>query len=166
MLRRQASLIATVCFACACGEKFTTFTPAGDGGSGAMEAAGGADGGASPAGGGAGGGGAGSGGGGAAGFDPARDPTAEIQHPGGGMECRKRNVALQFIGAGTDPQDGNLTGDALAWESDVEGDIGTGATFTHAPTIAGEQLITLTATDSDQNAGSDQIALTIADRCP
>lgn len=103
----------------------------------------------------------GSGMGGAGGaFNPAEDPTAQINHPGDG-EDRKVNQPIPFVGVATDPQDGALIGASLVWTSDKEGPLGTGTMFTKSPTMLGMQVITLTATDANGNVGKDTITLNI-----
>lgn len=111
-------------------------------------------------GGGAGGaGGAGAGGaGGAGGSNVGSPPSVTINHPGD-METRfVSNGAFPFIGVATDPEDGQLTGSALVWVSDKIGQIGTGASFNFVPPV-GTHVITLTATDSNNNTGSDSITI-------
>jgi chitinase len=86
--------------------------------------------------------------------------VADIFHPGDG-EDRQVDMAIPMIGQGTDPEDGMLTGMSLVWTSDVEGQIGTGEMFDWIPTQVGMQMITLTATDSDNNQSTDSITLNI-----
>lgn len=87
-------------------------------------------------------------------------PTAAIWHPGTG-EMRQAGSAVPMIGRGMDVEDGALTGTALVWVSDVEGEIGRGETFSWTPRTLGAQTITLTVTDSDLRTGTASIALTI-----
>lgn len=91
--------------------------------------------------------------------NPGSSPQAQISHPGD-METRPANVAIPFIGSATDAEDGTLQGASLVWMSDVTGEIGTGLTF-DAPLPAGTHVITLSATDSDGNVGTDSITLFI-----
>jgi len=86
-------------------------------------------------------------------------PQAKINHPGD-MEMRPANMAIPFIGVGTDPEDGTLSGASLVWTSDLSGEIGAGETF-NAPLTAGKHVITLTVTDSDKNTGTASITLYI-----
>jgi hypothetical protein len=88
------------------------------------------------------------------------NPVATINHPGDG-EMRTANEAIPFVGVATDPQDGALSGSALVWtSSELSTPIGTGLSF-EAALPAGTHLITLIATDSDSNTGTDTITLTI-----
>jgi hypothetical protein len=86
-------------------------------------------------------------------------PTAQINHPGDG-EMRPAAMDIPFIGVAGDPEDGPLSGASMVWTSDLAGEIGTGESF-NAPLSAGMHVITLTATDSDGNTGTDQITLDI-----
>ncbi len=86
-------------------------------------------------------------------------PTASIYHPGDG-ETRAAGVPVPFTGAASDAEDGTLSGAALVWASDIDGQIGTGESF-EAALAAGVHVITLTATDSDGNVAKDAITLTM-----
>jgi chitinase len=86
-------------------------------------------------------------------------PQAQINHPGD-MEMRPAGVPIPFVGVGTDPQDGTLSGASLVWTSDLSGQFGTGQMF-DAPLTVGTHIITLTVTDSDSNTGTDSITLYI-----
>jgi hypothetical protein len=101
------------------------------------------------------------GGGGTGGSDAGtgQPPQAKINHPGD-MEMRAANVAIPFIGVGTDPEDGNLTGASLVWTSNLSGQIGTGTMF-NAPLTAGTHVITLTVTDADKNTATSSLTLYI-----
>ncbi|MEP7124069.1 MAG: hypothetical protein ABJE95_24290 [Byssovorax sp.] len=101
-------------------------------------------------------GGSGAGGGDAGAGQP---PQAKINHPGD-MEMRPANVAIPFIGVGTDPEDGNLIGASLVWTSNLSGQIGTGTMFS-APLTAGTHVVTLTVTDSAKNTATSSLTLYI-----
>lgn len=73
-------------------------------------------------------------------------PTATILHPGG--DPRPKGVSIYFHGTGNDPTDGPLSGGALVWTDDLEGQFGTGDPVMWAPTVLGPHVITLTAKDS------------------
>jgi hypothetical protein len=105
------------------------------------------------------GGSGGAGGAGGTGGNTGAPPMASIFHPGD-METRDAGMLIPFIGEAMDPEDGALTGAALVWSSDLTGQIGTGTMF-DAPLSVGTHVITLTATDSDGNTGTDAITLFI-----
>lgn len=101
----------------------------------------------------------GDGGAGGSGGGNGASPMADIFHPGD-METRDAGLPIPFIGSATDAEDGDLTGASLVWASDIGGQIGTGTMF-DAPLSAGTHVITLTATDSDGNTGTDSLTLFI-----
>ena len=70
--------------------------------------------------------------------------------------------SIAFEGSASDPEDGTLTGSALAWASDIDGPLGTGTAAATTLTL-GTHRITLTATDSDGNADTAAIAVVVAD---
>ncbi len=84
-------------------------------------------------------------------------PTATINHPADG---ETRPPSVPFVGVGMDVEDGALTGASLVWTSDVDGMLGTGAMLT-ATLTPGPNVVTLTATDSMGNTGTDTVTLTI-----
>ncbi|MDQ3034840.1 MAG: hypothetical protein M3Y87_20690 [Myxococcota bacterium] len=87
-------------------------------------------------------------------------PVADIFHPGEG-EMRQAGRAVPMIGSAVDAEDGDLTGDAMIWTTDREGEIGRGRTFDWTPVTLGAQTITLSARDSDGRTGTDSVTLTI-----
>jgi len=103
---------------------------------------------------GGGGGGDGGGGGGGGAGEP---PVPAISHPSDG-ETRTAGVPFPFIGAATDPEDGDLMGGSLVWTSNLDGQIGTGETFDAALSV-GMHTVSLTATDSDGNSAADSLML-------
>ncbi|HSL70619.1 MAG TPA: carboxypeptidase regulatory-like domain-containing protein [Longimicrobiales bacterium] len=91
---------------------------------------------------------------------PNEPPTAAIQQPATGATFQQ-GTPIAFAGSGTDPEDGALTGAALAWSSTINGALGTGATRTVTSLSPGAHTITLTATDAQGLTGTASIALTI-----
>lgn len=89
----------------------------------------------------------------------SQSPVAQINHPGDG-ETRSSAMPIAFVGIGRDLEDGPLTGASLVWTSNLDGMLGTGPTFTRTLS-AGTNVVTLTATDSAGNTGTDSITLTI-----
>lgn len=89
----------------------------------------------------------------------ATDPTVTIVSPEDG-EMRPSDIPIPFVGSASDPQDGELTGSSIVWTSDLDGEIGTGESFSQSLSV-GDHVITATATDSDANTGTDTIGLSI-----
>jgi hypothetical protein len=90
-----------------------------------------------------------------------QSPIARINHPGANDGPRPSGVAIPFIGAADDAQDGALTGSSLVWTSDLlASPFGTGETF-DAVLPDGLNTVTLTATDSDGNTGTATIQVLV-----
>jgi subtilisin family serine protease len=77
---------------------------------------------------------------------PNQSPTAIIALPANGSVLVS-GTPVTFVGAGNDFEDGLLTGSSLVWTSSVDGQIGTGVSFTTSSLSAGTHVITLTASD-------------------
>ncbi len=86
-------------------------------------------------------------------------PTVTISAPNDGDHFGA-GVTIDFAGSASDI-DGNLYS-AIAWESNLDGPIGTGDTFS-AVLNEGVHEITATATDSDGAAGSTSIFISVGD---
>lgn len=87
-------------------------------------------------------------------------PTATITAPAAGSSA-VTGASVTFSGSASDPDDGALTGSALVWTSNLDGPIGTGATFARSDLSGGSHSIVLTATDADGAIGADTVSLTI-----
>ena len=87
-------------------------------------------------------------------------PTASISSPTDGTTFDEGDP-IQFQGSGSDAEDGALAGASLVWTSDVDGQIGTGATFSRNDLSLGTHTITLTATDGDGATGTASVSITV-----
>ncbi|HEX9886838.1 MAG TPA: PKD domain-containing protein [Longimicrobiales bacterium] len=87
-------------------------------------------------------------------------PVAEITAP---QKNSKHTVgeAIQFSGTGSDAEDGVLTGASLVWASDLDGEIGTGTSFSRSDLSLGKHEITLTVTDSQGATDADDVKITV-----
>ncbi len=74
-------------------------------------------------------------------------PTASFASPAGTYFKEGENIV--FTVSASDTEDGQLTGGSLVWSSKADGTLGTGATLITSALSAGDQEITLTATDSE-----------------
>jgi PKD repeat protein len=74
-------------------------------------------------------------------------PTAAITSPENGR-IYLLNDEILFSGSGEDTEDNTLPGDSLVWTSSIEGQIGTGTSFSTSTLKPGIHTVTLTVTDS------------------
>lgn len=85
-------------------------------------------------------------------------PKVEVFHPGD-METRlEANGAFTWIGSVTDSEAGKLTGPSLVWTNSQSGQFSAGEQLNHLPPL-GTNVITLTATGSDNNTASTSISI-------
>jgi hypothetical protein len=91
---------------------------------------------------------------------PAPGTTATITSPSNGASFAE-GVTIALTGSGTDPQGGDLTGSALAWTSGIDGQIGTGTSFTRDDLSVGTHIITLTATGGEGGTGTASVTVTV-----
>jgi len=87
-------------------------------------------------------------------------PTAAITSPSDGHSYTQ-GQSITFSGSGYDAEDGTLSGGSLVWTSSIDGQIGTGTSFTKSNLSVGTHTITLTATDSDGKSGNASINITL-----
>lgn len=95
-------------------------------------------------------------------IDPAGDqaPLVSIDSPDDGTTFTTADT-IEFRGSASDLEDGPLTGSDLAWSSDVDGSLGTGEQLSTSGLSAGDHVVTLTATDSQGQTGSDSVSVTV-----
>jgi Matrixin. len=92
--------------------------------------------------------------------DPAPNtaPTVVISSPVTGVSFTK-GTSISFAGSASDLQDGSLTS-ALSWTSNVDGQLGTGGSFSRVLSI-GTHLISAGVTDSGKLSGSKLVTVTV-----
>ncbi len=91
-------------------------------------------------------------------FEGTAAPVVTIGAPTDG-EPFDAGELIAFLGSANDAKDGDVTA-SLAWESSLDGAIGTGGSFS-AALSEGSHLITATATDADGNVNVDSISLVV-----
>jgi hypothetical protein len=91
-------------------------------------------------------------------------PIATITAPPDGSSVAQGD-AVTLTGTATDAEDGDLSA-SLAWVSDRDGALGTGASVTHSDLSVGLHTITASVTDSGGVAGSDPITLAVRPSVP
>jgi len=91
---------------------------------------------------------------------PNAPPTAAISAPADGSEFLQ-GTDVTFAGSGTDPEQGELPGSALAWSSDRDGALGTGTSFAASDLSVGDHRVTLTATDQQGRTGAATVSVRI-----
>ena len=85
-------------------------------------------------------------------------PTVTISSPGGGTSV-VHGTSIPLSGSASDTQDGNLSA-SLVWTSNLDGQIGTGATFSRSLT-AGSHTVTARATDQGGMSATRQVDVTV-----
>jgi hypothetical protein len=90
-------------------------------------------------------------------------PTVSILSPVDGSSYASGS-SITFSGAASDAEDGDISG-GLAWESDLDGPIGSGSGFT-APLSDGTHAINATVTDSGGQSSSTAISVTVGSAPP
>lgn len=72
-----------------------------------------------------------------------------------------QGTAVAFSGAATDAEDGTLSGASIVWTSSINGQIGTGTSFSKSNLSVGTHTITMTSTDSKGASFSHNRSITI-----
>lgn len=85
-----------------------------------------------------------------------RDPITKISRPADGVEVHL-GTPIFARSQSFDPEDGVLRGDALVWELEDHGEVGTGETVLLTDLALGTHRLILTATDSDGQESTDEI---------
>ncbi|MGB5888994.1 MAG: PKD domain-containing protein, partial [Thermoanaerobaculia bacterium] len=88
-------------------------------------------------------------------------PTAEILHPAPDTVFALLDL-VWLRGSAYDRDDGFLDGEAVAWESSLDGPLGTGASLPITTLSQGEHEIVFSATDSEGKQASASVALVVA----
>ena len=91
-------------------------------------------------------------------------PNASIISPVNRMNFTKGQY-IAFEGAGTDEEDGELSGYSLIWISSIDGIIGNGCTFRMSNLSAGNHTVSLTAIDSGGLADVSRVSITVLPNC-
>lgn len=86
-------------------------------------------------------------------------PVAAIMTPAEGATFTDGD-SITFSGTGTDSDEVDITASAV-WTSSLDGEIGTGGTFTTSSLSVGAHIITMTVTDSEDLTGSASISITV-----
>ncbi len=86
-------------------------------------------------------------------------PSVTITAPSNGSSSTAGD-SVSFAGSATDPEDGNISAN-LSWSSSLDGNIGSGASFSTSSLSQGSHTITASVTDSDGLTGSDNISITV-----
>jgi hypothetical protein len=89
-----------------------------------------------------------------------QSPVATITAPANNASFAQ-GASVSFAGTGTDAEDGTLTGASLVWSSSLDGQIGTGTSFSTTTLSVGTHVITLTVTDSQGAHGTATITVVI-----
>lgn len=93
---------------------------------------------------------------------PKKKPTVIVINTPLNGAVRPAADAIFLSGAAYSPDDGTLTGNALQWSDNIEGNLGSGAQLQVTTLKPGPHTITLTATDSDGNAITATTQITLA----
>jgi hypothetical protein len=88
-------------------------------------------------------------------------PAVTIAAPTNGTNVTEGDIVF-FTGTAMDAEDGDVTA-SLAWESSIDGSIGSGGSFSTSTLSVGMHMITASVTDSGGLPGLDQISVTVSE---
>ena len=88
-----------------------------------------------------------------------RLPGVAISAPGNSWTFNAGN-SITFTGTASDIEDGDLTA-SLVWESDLDGPIGSGGSFSRSDLSVGVHHVTARVTDSGGQTASDTVTITV-----
>ncbi|MCW5934975.1 MAG: S8 family serine peptidase, partial [Fimbriimonadia bacterium] len=91
-------------------------------------------------------------------------PTVSITAPTNGATVTQ-STSVTFTGSASDTQDGNLSAN-LSWSSNLQGNIGSGASFSTSSLQVGTHTITASVTDSGGLPGSANITINVVNTAP
>ena len=86
-------------------------------------------------------------------------PTVSISAPSNGTTATE-GTSVTFTGTANDSEDGDLSS-SIAWSSDLDGTLGSGASVSTSALSVGTHTITASVTDSGGLSGSDVVSVTI-----
>ena len=86
-------------------------------------------------------------------------PIVSISAPANGS-THNEGASITFTGSATDVQQGNMSA-SLIWTSNLQGQIGTGASFATTALGGGVHVITASVTDSGNLTGSASVTITV-----
>lgn len=86
-------------------------------------------------------------------------PTASINSPSNGASFTEGD-SVSFSGSASDNEDGNINA-SLVWTSNLDGQIGAGASFSTTGLSVGSHTITASVNDSGGLSDSDSVSITI-----
>ncbi len=91
-------------------------------------------------------------------------PTVSISSPADGATFAN-GALISFAGSANDIEDGDLSA-GLSWSSNLDGAIGSGASFSTAVLSEGVHVITAAATDSGGATGNTSVSITVGNPPP
>lgn len=92
-------------------------------------------------------------------------PIVQISQPSIDTVAKVGEVVV-FMGSATDQVDGAIPGDSLFWASSLDGALGSGDSIATSSLSLGNHLITLTATDSEGQAGVASVSVSVQANAP